>query len=187
MGRLFQVLLVATTLAVSWLAMMIVHELGHVIAAWASGEKITKVVLHPLAISRTDTTHDHHPQLVVWGGPIGGVAIPLALLAIALVACRRLRYLFQFFAGFCLVANGVYIGLGWPWLVGDAGDLLRFGASRVALVLFGLLTVPAGFYLWNGLAPSFGLGGARTQVDRRATVAMLLLLVTIVGLEVLFA
>jgi hypothetical protein len=54
--RLFQVILIAATLCLSWLGMMIVHELGHVLLAWASGETIFKVVLHPLAISRTDVS-----------------------------------------------------------------------------------------------------------------------------------
>ena len=36
-GRFFQLTLIASILRLSWLGMMIVHELGHVLAAWVSG------------------------------------------------------------------------------------------------------------------------------------------------------
>ena len=87
--RLVQVTLILSTLALSWLWMMIVHELGHVSLAWACGETVSKVVLHPLAISRTDVTHDKHPLLVIWGGAALGSLIPLAsLFAAKLLRCR---------------------------------------------------------------------------------------------------
>ena len=46
--RLFQALLILSILSQSWLGMMIVHELGHVFAAWANSGTVAKVVLHPL-------------------------------------------------------------------------------------------------------------------------------------------
>ena len=39
-GRLFQFALIASTLAYSWLGMQIVHEFGHVLAAYAGGETV---------------------------------------------------------------------------------------------------------------------------------------------------
>ncbi len=85
--------------------MMIVHELGHVLAAWVSGERVFKVVLHPLAISRTDTSHEKHPLLVIWGGVMLGCFIPLVAWALVKAVRLGLFYLFQVFAGFCLIAN----------------------------------------------------------------------------------
>ena len=76
LDRAFQVTLILSTLALSWLWMMIVHEFGHVVLAWTCGETVSKVVLHPLAISRTDVTHDKHPLLVIWGGPALGSLVP---------------------------------------------------------------------------------------------------------------
>src|SRR5437867_3762034 len=67
-----QAVLIAATLGLSWLGMQIVHELGHVLLAWASGETVDRVVLHPLVISRTDVSHARHPLLVAWGGPVLG-------------------------------------------------------------------------------------------------------------------
>ena len=62
--------------------MMIVHEAGHVLAAGSGGETVQRVVLHPLAFSRTDATHDRHPLLQVWGGPLIGTVVPLIVLAV---------------------------------------------------------------------------------------------------------
>lgn len=125
MSRLFQFLLIASTLVLSWLGMQAVHELGHVLGAWAGGETVSRVVLHPLIISRTDASHDRHPLLVVWGGPILGSLLPLVVLGITRLIRSGFFYLFQFFAGFCLVANGAYVGVGSFGGVGDAGELVR--------------------------------------------------------------
>ena len=48
MNRFFQILLISSTLAFSWLGMMAVHELGHVTHLALSGGTVEKVVLHPL-------------------------------------------------------------------------------------------------------------------------------------------
>ena len=77
MRRFPQIILVASTLGFCWLGMQVVHESGHVACAWVGGEMVSRVVLHPLALSRTDTTHDRHPLLVIWGGPILGSLLPL--------------------------------------------------------------------------------------------------------------
>src|SRR4051812_22285154 len=185
MGRLYQAILIASILGLSWLGMQIVHELGHVLAAWAGGEAVHRVVLHPLVISRTDTSHERHPLLVIWGGPVLGVLLPLAALGLTRSFLPRWSYLVRFFAGFCLVANGVYLGVGSIEGVGDAGDLLRYGAPRWALIAFGLACVPSGLFLWHGLGPHFGLGEARGRFDRRAAVGTLGFLLVVVLIEVL--
>jgi hypothetical protein len=184
-GRLDQLVLIASTLGAGWLGMQIVHELGHVLAACAGRETVSKVVLHPLVISRTDVSHDRHPLLVIWGGPALGSLLPLVFLAVARSLRLGLVYLFQFFAGFCLIANGVYLGAGSFGGVGDAGDLLRHGTPRWTLILFGLACASLGLSLWNGLGPHFGLGRSRGEVDRRAVRCALGLALIIVLVEVL--
>src|SRR3954447_13906439 len=165
--------------------MQVVHELGHVLGARAGGERVYRVVLHPLTISRTDASHDRHPLMVVWGGPLVGAMLPVGLLALTRPVRSRYLYLLRFFAGFCLVANGVYLGVGCFDGVGDAGDLLRYGAPRWALIAFGLLGVPAGLFFWHGLGPHFGLGEAKGRVDRRAAAGTLVLLLAVVLIEIL--
>ena len=60
---------------------------------------------------------------MIWGGALLGCFIPL--FAWALVKACRLRvvYLFQFFTGFCLIADGCFVGVGTFFDMGDAGDL----------------------------------------------------------------
>jgi hypothetical protein len=184
MSRLYQILLIASTLILCWLGMQAVHELGHVLGAWGGGETVSKVVLHPLVISRTDASHDRHPLLVVWSGPILGSLLPLAVLGITRLLRSGLFYLFQFFAGFCLVANGGYVGVGSFGGVGDAGELMRYEAPRWALIAFGLVCVPLGLCLWNRLGTHYGLGRSSGEVDRRAALGMIGLALIAVLVEV---
>ncbi len=185
--RLDQLLLIATFVPLCWLLMQAVHELGHVAMTLATGGSVTKVVLYPIAISRTDASASSHPALVVWAGPAVGVALPLALLAVFKAAKWKRDYLVQFFAGTCLIANGAYLGVGSFQHVGDAGDLIRQGCPIWCLWLFGLAAVPLGVYLWDGLGPSFGLGQARGKVDRVAAKSSGALLLVVVVLELAFS
>ncbi len=182
--RFYQIVLIVSTLGLSWLGMQAVHELGHILGAWAGVETVTKVVLHPLMISRTDASHDRHPLFIIWGGPVLGSILPLVVLGIARLIRSGVFYLFQFFAGFCLVANGAYVGVGSFGGVGDAGDLMRHGAPRWTLIVFGLACVPLGLSLWNGLGTHYGLGRSRGEVDRWAAVGTLGLVMIVVLVEV---
>src|SRR5437870_4599390 len=92
--------------------MQAVHEFGHVAGAWLTGGQVARVVLHPLTISRTDLDDNPRPLLVVWAGPLCGVLLPLAAWGIVALGRCLGGYLLRFFAGFCLIANGAYIGVG---------------------------------------------------------------------------
>jgi hypothetical protein len=183
MKHAHQFLLIGTFVPLCWLAMMAVHELGHVMGAVATGGAVERVVLHPLVISRTDVSPNPHPTLVVWAGPLIGVILPLAVLFVFKVGRVALAYLPQFFAGFCLIANGAYIGVGSFGGIGDAGVMLRHGSPMWCLWLFGVGAIPLGFYLWNGLGTHFGLGQSAGKVDHRAAYISSALLILTVILE----
>jgi hypothetical protein len=123
---------------------------------------------------------------VVWGGPLVGSIFPLLLLALA-SACRLPGlYMFRFFAGFCLVANGVYIGIGWALADGaDPSVMTENGSPRWLLVLFGLLAAPIGLYLWHRQGSHFGLGEAKGNVNMRAALISATLLLALAGAELL--
>jgi hypothetical protein len=179
--------LVTASLAASWLAMQAVHEFGHVAGAWISGGEVAEVVLHPATISYTRLAENPNPLFVVWMGPLVGIAVPLVAWAIARGAKLPGWYLVQFFAGFCLVANGAYLAFGSFAQVGDAGDLLRHGTRITLLWLFGLITIPLGLWLWNGLGPFFGLGSKRGEVNRSAAYVSLGVLTAIVVAELVLS
>lgn len=187
MKRVFQFLLIASTLGLTWLGMMIVHELGHVFGAWMSGGSVSKVVLHPLVFSQTVLSHNPHPLFVVWCGPVLGVLIPIVLLVVSTLAKAPGFYLVRFYTGFCLIANGAYLGVGSFAGVADAGDLIELGASPWMLWVFGFLTIPAVFWLWHGLGPKFGLGAANGRVSRAAACAVTASLILVVAFEVIFS
>ncbi|MHB1033632.1 MAG: hypothetical protein ACYC35_15365 [Pirellulales bacterium] len=186
-NRAFQLLMIASTVAVSWLGMMAVHEIGHVLTGRVCGGTIEKVVLHPLAFSRTDPGENPYPLVFKWGGAVWGCILPLAGLAAVRVMARSQAYLAAFFARFCLVANGAYFAGGAVLGDGDAGDLIRGGSARWPMIVFGILAVTLGLYLWHGLGPHFGLGASAGKVDRRAAVGVSLALTLVVVLELLLS
>jgi hypothetical protein len=156
-----------------------VHEFGHVVGALTTGGQVTNVALHPLGISRTDISPNPRPLIVVWAGPAMGVLLPLILGGVAVGLRLPEAFLLRFFAGFCLVANGLYIGAGSFAGVGDCGDMLRHGSELWQLWLFGSITVPLGFFLWHGQAAQFGIGPDGATIANRpllvATGALLVL------------
>ena len=115
---------------------------------------VERIVLLP--ISRTDTSDIEYPLLVYSAGAVFGVAFPLLLWGIACWLRWRTAYLFRFFAGFCLIANGAYIGGDFS-VVGptDAGLLIEHGVNRLSLVLFGVLCASGGLFLWHGQSRHF--------------------------------
>ncbi len=162
--------------------MQFVHELGHVLAAWVTGGEVTAVVLHPLSISRTDVAPNPHPLIVVWGGPVFGSLVPLTCWVVAAYRRASAAYLWRFFAGFCLVANGVYLGYAVIEPIGDASELLRHGARLWHLETFAIVTVVSGLVLWHGQGRHFSIGKEGRAVSLKHAVALWgLLLLVVVG------
>jgi len=148
MQRTCQFVFVVSLIALSWLGMQVVHELGHVFGALLTGASVTRIVLNPLTISRTDVFPNPSPRIVVWAGPLMGSLLPLMLLMPARVRGIG-RSMAQFFAGFCLIANGAYISMGSFDQVGDAGVMLQTGTPLGWLLLFGGATIPWGLLIWH--------------------------------------
>ena len=168
MSRVHQVVLIGSTILGSWLGMQAIHESGHVVSAWVTGGRVARVVLHPLTISRTDLTDNPRPLVVVWSGPLVGIAAPLLVWSVAAAARVPWAFVLRYFAGFCLLANGLYIGVGSFDRVGDCGEMLRHGSEPWHLWLFGAVTAPGGLWLWHRQGPHFGLGPTKGQVSRGA-------------------
>lgn len=186
-SRFYQLLFSLCLLLISWLAMMGVHELGHVIGGLLTGGSVSGVVLHPLAISRTDLSVNPSPAFVVWAGPVLGVLLPLVLLVVALKLRWAQAKLIQFFVGFCLIANGAYIAGGSGEGIRDCGVMLHTGTPLWIMWGFGLLTVPGGFYLWHRLGTLQDWWRTPERITPRAAWTAFLILVTMIVLMELFS
>ncbi len=155
--RAHQILLIVATLSLSWMMMMAIHELGHVAHAWVSGGKVTCVVLHPLRISRTDVLPNPAPIFVAVGGVIWGSALPLGIWVV--FRKSNLSLLLQFFSGFCLTANGVYLLGDSLAQGGDVRELVRHGVPVWPVLLCGTALAVCGLVVWHRMGRLFGLTG----------------------------
>lgn len=143
--------LTAVVLYAAWLGMMAVHEAGHVLHARLSGGVVERVEIPLLGLSQTFYSANPRPHFVTWGGPVWGCLVPLMALAAVMRGPRLLRQTGQCFAGFCLVANGAYLGVGWIDGASDAGELRAHGTPVWLMVVIGLIAVAAGLLLWHRL------------------------------------
>lgn len=164
-------------LGICWLGMQASHELGHITAAVTTGGSVTNVVVHPLAVSRTDVSPNPHPLIVAWAGPCLGTLVPLIIAP--LIRPPFCRTLADFFAGFCLIANGAYVAIGSFDGIGDCETMLTHGSPLWLLVAFGTALVLLGFTIWHQLGsitklfqrPSFV--SCRTAVGFAGTLVMI--------------
>ncbi|MBM84084.1 MAG: hypothetical protein CMJ78_26320 [Planctomycetaceae bacterium] len=184
MQRFHQVLFTESLLALCWLCMMIVHELGHVIGAVLTGGHVERVVLHPLAISRTDVLPNPHPGVVVWLGPVLGCLLPWLLMMAIPKRTDFARSCAQFFAGFCMLANGAYIGLGSFDAIGDCREMRMTGTPQLALMAFGVPMMAAGFFLWHQLGKLSDFIAQPDSVRPRAAYLMLAILLLVIAVEI---
>lgn len=154
----------ATFAVLCWYSMMVLHELGHVLGALSSGGAVRYVELHPLAILRTDVQPNPHPLFVVWSGPVIGCVLP-ATLWMGIPASQTLsKGMSQFFLGFCLIANGAYIGAGALETIGDTKEMLRHGTPFLVLIAFGITATCCGFWAWHRLGSPAKLFSRPLQV-----------------------
>ena len=183
MQRFHQLVFVVSLLALSWFAMMAVHEFGHVVGALTTGGSVERVVLHPLTISRTDVAPNPRPAIVVWLGPILGCVVPA--IGWWLVPRRHAitRQIALFFAGFCLLANGAYIAIGSFDRVGDCGVMLKHGSPLWTLLLFGGLTISLGFASWHRLGSVKQFLADPSLVDPSVAYVLLSALLVLLVLE----
>lgn len=130
-------------IVVSWFTMTTLHECGHIVGGWIGGATLTSFDLAPWRLPYSLHYPDPIPRLTLWAGPGLGVLIPLS---IAFVARHRWTW---FVADFCLIANGIYISVGWVsgnrYL--DTPRMLAAGVHPLELLIFCGLTIGYG-YRW---------------------------------------
>jgi hypothetical protein len=184
--RFPQTLLVLSILWLSWLTMMLVHEAGHVVGAVCTGGQVRRVVWHPAALSRTDVWPNPHPLVEVWAGPVVGSLVPLVVAGVASAFRLRVAYLVWVVAGFCLIANGAYLGVGAVSPVGDARELIARGTPAGWLAAFGVATVIPGFWIWHRVSPRLGFGESPAPINARHAYGCFVLSVLVMAVGVAF-
>jgi hypothetical protein len=182
MPRAFQVVYIIGLLALCWFGMQAIHELGHVAGAVLTGGRAQRVILHPASISRTDVFPNPAPMLVVWAGPVLGSLLPLAV-AFARLKSDRIAKDLRFFSGFCLLANGAYIGFGGFDRIGDAGEMLRLGTPLPVMMGFGLLCIAGGLLLWHRLGSLHSFLSQPTRISPRYAVGLMSVAVLVALVE----
>ena len=181
------ILLIVSWMFFCWLAMQLLHEIGHLLAAWWCGAEVVQFHFGLLTISHTMLNDSGQTAgtllMVTWAGPIVGMLLPLLLWGTAaMVRCQE-TFLIRFLAGFCLVANGCYLLFGPSDGFADTGVLLVHGATRWQLILVGLIGMISGFFIWNNQGNDFGIGKNPKLVGKRS----LCLSLTALGSMILFA
>lgn len=120
-----------------WLATLLVHELGHVVAAFATGGRIAAVELRPGWLPHTLVQPNPAPNLVLWSGFVMGIAAPQAAAWLVKLNIGLIDSSVRSWAAFCVLFSGVYLVAGcWERLT-DSGQLAAEGWPRWLLIAVG--------------------------------------------------
>jgi hypothetical protein len=142
MSAKLRVLRFIALLIISWIVMVMTHELGHIVAGYCCGGTLVSADLRPWHLPYSIFDPDPRPLVTVWCGPILGVLVPLG---IALLLSQKWMW---FIANFCMIANGAYIATAWltkdHYL--DTSKLLEHGASPMSIAVYCVLTIGFGYF-----------------------------------------
>lgn len=152
-GKIYKIIVWFVIIILSWYGMMAVHEAGHCLGALIAGAKIEAVKIPIADFSRTDFSGGRNTLLVIAAGPLLGAILPMTLLLILRAVKDRIKNAIMFFVGFCLLANGTYIGLGAFLRAGDCRQLIQQGVPIWQLIVFGLVSSGAGLFIWHCMGP----------------------------------
>ena len=139
---------VAALIAVAiwmWLAMLLTHELGHVVAAMFTGGAIVAVELRPGWLPHTLVDPNPQPSVVLWAGFLSGWLVPQVTAPAWRVEAGQVGPVLRAWAAFCLLAGGVYLVFGGAERLTDTGQLLATGWPHAPLVLVGVVVAVLGY------------------------------------------
>ncbi len=138
----------------------LLHELGHMLALWADGGKLDRIVLHPFSWSYTYfASASHHQGIMTAAGPLFGALAGLVL--VGLVYRRRNAWLVPLLvAGVCsIVGNGTYLCIDCIMQAGgDATSLVGMGAPWSVVFYTALLILLTGLGVSFVLPARVGIG-----------------------------
>ncbi len=153
-------LLLLGAFAVGFNASHAIHELGHALAVWLSGGRVTALSLHPFSWSTIDYSVPTTAPIALAGA---GFAVLIGLLILRLVWCRRSPWVLPLvMTSLCtLVVNATYLVVDGVLLAGgDATDLVALGFPRPAILAAGAGLLAFGFVVALPVLPRLGLHAA---------------------------
>lgn len=122
--------------------MVTTHELGHIACGLMTGGQLIDYRIAPWHLPHSTFDPDPYPLVTLWGGPLLGCVVPLALAAV-----MRRTAAAWFAADFCLLANGTYLALA--WITGDShldtARILRAGTPPWVLAAYCAVTITTGY------------------------------------------
>lgn len=128
-----------------WLAMLLTHELGHVVAASPTGGVITSLELRPGWLPHTLVQPNPRPGVVLWGGFLAGWIVPQLTAPAWGIQAAFVGPMLRAWAAFCLLAGGVYLAVGGVERFTDTGQLLAAGWPHGPLVVAGAAVAAVGY------------------------------------------
>jgi hypothetical protein len=132
-----------------WLAMLLTHELGHVVAAMFTGGSIVVAVeLRPGLLPHTLVNPNPQPAVVLWAGFVSGWVLPQMTAPAWRIEAGQVGPVLRAWAAFCLLVGGAYLAAGGAERLTDTGQLLAAGWPHTLLVLVGVAVAALG-YAWS--------------------------------------
>lgn len=124
-----------------WIALLVLHEAGHMLHAWLSGGIVNELHIPVFGFSHTNLSSNPSPRFVAWGGAIWGTALPAGVAIMSWLRSWRGNRFMAAFAGLCALANGMYLASAAVTPIGDAEDLVRLGTPRPIVIGVGIVLI----------------------------------------------
>lgn len=129
----------------AWAAMLFTHELGHVVAAYASGGRVTSLELRPGRLGHTLVAPNPRPSVVLWGGFAAGWLVPQAVASWWPARLCLTKTLLDAWAAFCWLAGGSYLAIAGGERFTDTGQLVAAGWPLPLLATIGIAAAAFGY------------------------------------------
>jgi len=153
--------------AFAYNVVVVLHEIGHVVAAWASGGKPHSLRLHPFSTSSVEVVPDPRPLVTHAAGVVAPPLVGLALLrALRAIRTTPLRLPLLVIPSVACASSGLYLLVGITLEVGDAAVLSQGGIPRAVLIATGLGCIFASALLVRRPLALLGLDGGSTPLQR---------------------
>ncbi|GAB5404556.1 MAG: hypothetical protein Aurels2KO_27870 [Aureliella sp.] len=129
----------------AWLSCMLIHEFGHVLAAWLTGGRLVLVDVRPFVFSTTLVEPNPMPSVVLWSGFLLGWLIALLAWPLWRVPVHLFGPVVKAWSAYCWLSMGSYLTLAMGERFSDTGLLLKLGWSPITLGCVGAVVAALGY------------------------------------------